>query len=795
MEDIRIWLRLLFSPFLFMAVCHPLTAQKSPKNGHSGERKDYEAQVASLLALAASCIKNGSENAELSQKALLYMEQAIALSEKHKLPRSLFNARMDKNDLLLSTGQVGELKQTLVAATDSTRAEIARNISLYYFQGKFQGRDYKMAVEYAKVWLDVSKSGNDITRQITAHNHLGSVYFNMPDYDKAEWHFLKVLELGRNRKDRNIGYAYIYLVELSDRRGYYNRAVQYGLEGLRYIARPGYDENSMFIYFLIGRAYGTLGDFENSLFYLHQAIQYAGRGTDMGTFWYYVNALTNTYLQMGHPEQALQFIEESLKKYPPPSMFPPSLMRGKIFTVLKRYDEARTSLLKAKMLDVDSIGTSAIYKGLADLYFATGELNLSKQNVEKIFQLGRQTTAKTIAASHLLAFQIDSALGQFQSASRHLQLYQQINDSINALSKLKQVEELKLQYQTENLVQDARLKQQTILLLEKQQVIQSREFEATRLNFLIQDRDKENHLLTLTNVAAEKDKTLLLKERSIMQLETENRLKLAGLENAVRFRKISFAFLILFLLIILLLYRQFRAKQAASNIIGVKNSELQRLVGEKEGLLNEKDWLLKEVHHRVKNNLQTVVSLLEAQSAFLDSKALEANQDSRNRVYAMSLVHQKLYQTDNLSSIQMDSYLGELVGHLRNSLAVSGIHFSLQLMNVRLDVTQAIPLGLILNEAITNSVKHAFPFTQNQKIIEVNLCELPDSRLCLSILDNGTGFHNEKPAGLSKTIGLKLMEGLTGDISGEFRIYCEHGTVVQVMFVRQDAIEAISQAK
>ncbi len=142
-----------------------------------------------------------------------------------------------------------------------------------------------------------------------------------------------------------------------------------------------------------------------------------------------------------------------------------------------------------------------------------------------------------------------------------------------------------------------------------------------------------------------------------------------------------------------------------------KNHQLERL-------LTENEWLLREVHHRVKNNLQVIMSLLRSQSDFLQDKtALAAVVESEHRVYAISLIHQKLYKSSNVSSINMPEYISDLVEYLKYSFAISGqLWFDLQVEPINLDLRQAMRVGLILNEVITNSFKYAFPWSGEDKI-------------------------------------------------------------------------------
>jgi len=242
-------------------------------------------------------------------------------------------------------------------------------------------------------------------------------------------------------------------------------------------------------------------------------------------------------------------------------------------------------------------------------------------------------------------------------------------------------------------------------------------------------------------------------------------------------KRVTWVGVALLLIILGLLYSQYRMKQRANVEAGERNAVLQRLVTEKE-------WLLREVHHRVKNNLQTVVSLLETQSAYLRDEALVAIQNSQNRVYAMSLIHQKLYQTESVAAINMAAYLPELVHHLRDSYnGRQRVQFRLQIDSLELNVAQSVPIALILNEAITNSIKYAFPTgdSANTNTIMIDMKAGAGKQVHLVIADNGTGlpadFHS------TTTLGLRLMKGLTEDLNGTFDIRNDNGTIITISFV------------
>jgi two-component sensor histidine kinase len=200
-------------------------------------------------------------------------------------------------------------------------------------------------------------------------------------------------------------------------------------------------------------------------------------------------------------------------------------------------------------------------------------------------------------------------------------------------------------------------------------------------------------------------------------------------------------------------------------------------------LLVEKEWLLKEVHHRVKNNLQIIMSLLNTQSKFLENDAAKQTiRDSQHRIQAISLIHQKLYQSENVSAIDMPVYIKELVDYLGNLFgARQRIRFELQNDPVKLEVSYAVRLGLILNEAITNGIKYAFP-ENREGMIKISLKQKGDEQYVMTIQDNGIGLSPDFENQQRNSLGMSLMEGLSNDIDGKFRIESNGGTTIVVAF-------------
>jgi two-component sensor histidine kinase len=277
------------------------------------------------------------------------------------------------------------------------------------------------------------------------------------------------------------------------------------------------------------------------------------------------------------------------------------------------------------------------------------------------------------------------------------------------------------------------------------------------------------------------------KDQDIVLLNKQGQLDKAELSHAALIRNISFAGLLAALIFIGLLYSRYRVKQKANKAINLKNEALGQLVTEKE-------WLLKEIHHRVKNNLQIVVSLLGSQSNYLGAEALAAVRDSQNRVFSISLIHQKLYQGENNSFIEVSTYLPELVNYLRDIYDVRNqIAFHLDIIPLELHISQAVSIGLILNEALTNAIKHGFPVKGKGNTIVIEMTMGDQNIVYLKIADNGAGMPSEPDPEKQRRLGIRLMKGLTEDLGGAFSIESQNGTTIYIRFVANATFEAAAK--
>ncbi len=228
-----------------------------------------------------------------------------------------------------------------------------------------------------------------------------------------------------------------------------------------------------------------------------------------------------------------------------------------------------------------------------------------------------------------------------------------------------------------------------------------------------------------------------------------------------------------------------KAHAELENKVQERTVELTQLNARLQQSLDEKGTLLREIHHRVKNNLQVVSSLLQLQAEHTgDVGALEMFRESRNRVRSMALVHERLYQSPDLHDVDFTAYIRGLAGHLLRTYQVDTelikLHFDVG--EVRLGIDTAVPCGLIVNELMSNCLKHAFPHGRGE--IRVGLQATSVRRVILSVSDNGVGL----PSDISEadSFGLGLVSALVQQLRGFLEVERKGGTTFSISFPAED---------
>ena len=229
--------------------------------------------------------------------------------------------------------------------------------------------------------------------------------------------------------------------------------------------------------------------------------------------------------------------------------------------------------------------------------------------------------------------------------------------------------------------------------------------------------------------------------------------------------------------------------ELASNILMKKEfeeKELKRRQAEEnlKRSVVEKDILLKEVHHRVKNNMQIISSILKMQERLIDDPTLiEVLQESQNRIRSMALVHEDLYRNENLANIKFINYAKSLAANLARSYSEQQglIKFVYEIEDVLLPLDTGIPCGLILNELISNSFKYAFKDSE-EGIITIKLATIENGKFQLEVSDNGIGIDKSFDVENAKSLGLKIVNKLTQQIDGTIECDLSSGTKFIIKF-------------
>ncbi len=202
--------------------------------------------------------------------------------------------------------------------------------------------------------------------------------------------------------------------------------------------------------------------------------------------------------------------------------------------------------------------------------------------------------------------------------------------------------------------------------------------------------------------------------------------------------------------------------------------------------LHEKEILLQEIHHRVKNNLTIVASLLDLQADLIDDESVrQMFQVSQDRIISMARIHEQLYQTENLANIDMAEYIQNLADHLAASYGRYDVALSVAVADIALDIRSAIPCGLIINELVTNALKYAFPDEHRQaeeKEITVGLSANHNSELALIIEDNGVGLPPDLDWQNAPSLGLQLVKLFAEQLQGELAVENQQGTRFIITF-------------
>ena len=737
--------------FLFSGVIISGKAQQADKflkDLHSQLQKSNKdsSRVNLLLQLSEYYFSKSPRQAADLDSSLSYVRTAETLSNSLGYQKGLGN----------SYAQYSKIFHT---SNDTSRGK--------YFAGQaveiFKKNRFYMELGYAYFDLSgyYSLNGSDLTERIRIVEQLSLPAFRQSgsilkeadilkeladlqqikgDYSEAISNLRNALQLYQSISYPFLHGVYDLLGTIYEQVGDYDAALKYSLLAVQSIEKA--KDTSLQLCTIYNRA-GVISyrllQYTIAEEYFLKSITVAIKYKDTASILIVTPNVINTYLALKKRKQAVGFLKSIEPAFKDASVNDRVSLKGSYIAIYMAFEQFQNALPYVRELlgmssqAKDPVTQKSLYRYVLRYHVATNQYSEIYKYVpiyEKLCKTHISITGQ--ADAQLWWFKADSSFGKYLSAIKHFQQYKVLRDSVFNETKNKQRAQLQIQYEIGKKDQDIVIKQNNILLLTKQAELQQSQLKQTRL--------VKN--LTLGGIALLLIIVGLLYNLSKQRLRSQKKL------------------------------------EAQQEVINQKNVSLEHLV-------KEKDWLVKEIHHRVKNNFHIVMGLLGTQSGYLKSEeAIKAMSESQHRVHAMSLIHQKLYQSDNLSAINMAGYIHELVDYLRDSFNIrQSIQFNLQIDPIELGLSHCIPVGLIINEAITNSIKYAFPDNRDGRI-NISFKQSSARHALLVIHDTGVGLP---PAFYAKNItdsmGMRLMQGLSDDIDGKFSIRDNNGTEIILDFV------------
>lgn len=591
---------------------------------------------------------------------------------------------------------------------------------------------------FEKMYLLYKKSGNQ-ERQAWVLKTIADIHLVDGKLDVAETELLEVLELYKEIGYRDLHYIYDLLAVTCRDKGDFSKCIFYGSKAIESVEATHDSASATTFYSRLANMYRESGQPDKSVEWYSKALRdRVFKGDNNGYVFRDAFYFARELIKIKRANEALEYILDIYAKNKPVGVHAEACLLGSLAFCYHAVKQERQAdkyyfeLVKLSgQLKKDNEISTDIHYELGQYFIGKAQYRKAAFFLQKALATAEATNSYTVAKDiHLMLFRADSGMGNYPSAMEHLLRHKFLNDSIFNETKSWQMEELRVQYETAK------------------------------------------------------------KEKDIETLNNQNKLQRIGVEQANRAKNITLAFVILLVIIVGLLFNRYLLKHKSNHRLQLhqkeldqKNVFLESLNTKQEILLKEKEWLIKEIHHRVKNNLQMVTSLLNSQSAYLDNDAaVLAIKVSLRRMQAMSLIHQKLYLSGNISTISMPEYIKDLLSYLHESFDNGNrIVFQQTIEPIDLDVSQAIPLGLIINECMVNAIKYAFP-GDRKGIISINLQSVGDDHILLHIADNGIGLPVEFDVMKHNSLGLKLVQGLAKQLKGSVNILSENGLSIIIRF-------------
>ncbi|PBJ10163.1 putative sensor histidine kinase pdtaS [Flavobacterium sp. ACN6] len=694
---------------------------------------EKEERLKLLLQLGSHYLFKTGEKKEDLQKSLFYIKQAVEESNSLGILKWKHQSSILLGKYYAQAGNPAASKKIFSKVVSESRKlnnrkSLADALNNEGSNLPIDDPDKEKTLTEA---LSIYKSLNERELEIEIRMKILTIHFWAANIDLAEKELLEVYEIQKNIGFKHTHYTtaplgFIYMLQNN-----LKKELFYAIENVKTMESTNDLLCADNFYLHLGSAYFSMGHIDEAVNLYKKSFATRTQSVTSGNWSKSLYLIIETLSLEKRYKEVLEYIKLT-ELYPPKNNVDVFFLA---FSKAVSYDAMGNNAAAEKFyIEMDKKAEKIIspktalvlllaYSKMSLFYAKKGNAVKAQIYADKVAEISRKTNqVKKFQDLELALFKIDSINGKYVSSINHYQNFTKINDSLYDISKNKKIEELKIEYET------------------------------------------------------------LKKEENIKKLEVQSKLQQTKLDKSKLLINFSVGIILLLFVIIGLFYNHYLLKQKNNKKLELKEKEISLKNKSLQNLLLEKEWLIKEIHHRVKNNLQTVMSLLNSQTEFIeDDLALSTIKSSQHRIHAMSLIHQKLYMSENIASINMPIYINELIEYLKDSFNLNQrIRFAIEIEELELEVTQAIPVGLIINEAVTNAIKYAFPDNRDG-LISLSLHSTDENQYVLIIQDNGIGILIDDTK-VKTSFGMSLIKGLSEDLDAAFSVENRNGTLIQLSF-------------
>lgn len=628
------------------------------------------------------------------------------------------------------------------------------------------------SMDYIRKAVAMFEEVGDLEGTAIACSNLAGQYSDIGEMKLALENYNKSLKIYKEANNKD-GVATIYnnIADMYDKKGEEKEAITYYLKSYEFIKQVGNKNSEAYILQNIGICYGETGSIKLGLEYLFKSLKMFEELKDKKGLYYSFSNIGGIYHRDKDYKLAEEYFLKSLNSAVEVNYVPgigaSHYRLGNIFIQKEEFDKAKSSFFKAitilektseyRMWANSLIGLAGTYKKQrvtdSAVYFYKKGLKLADKAQ---FKLGRSTAIVALA-------DINYTLGNKVEARKLGEEGFKMVKEIGYIVEMKNVSELLYK-----IYKDLGLKSEALemheLFVKMNDSIKSEEAQRALIRSQL---NKEYEELKA------KDSLEFAKRNRTNELTiTKNEAQLSK-ERMVRYTLVIVS--IMLIAVAFLFYRNYHKKKQHSVRVEKENTVL-------EAKNKEKELLMHEIHHRVKNNLQIVSGLLKMpQKSIHDTGALEVMDESRQRIHSISLIHKLLYEKNDLTHINAKEYVNELCHEVLKSFTLPDqqINLKLDVSDVKMEVDQFLPLALILNELLLNSIKYAFKKVDDPEI-RIHL-EQKEKDIIFNFSDNGKEDASELIKA-KNSFGTKMIFSLTSQLNGLINVYFKEGTNISINF-------------